>query len=220
MAAPELWIVAGPNGAGKTTSVQRKPIAGLLPPVRFLNPDDRTLVKLRAAGYRGFADAPLDVQTRLFIESADEVTADLEAAVARGEAVGVETVLSSEKYLPLVEAVVARGGAAGLLYVALSSPEIARERVAARVRRGGHGVPDDKVRQRWQRSLDYLPRFATKAAAFWVVDNSGSDPTVDLPLLASGRHGRLEHLAADAFPEMTAALAAVPRMVAPLPDPT
>jgi predicted ABC-type ATPase len=100
---PELWIVAGPNGAGKTTCVQKEPISGLLPGVRFLNPDDRTLTKLRGAGYGGFADAPLDVQSRLFIESADEVLLDLQADVAAGEPVGVETVLSSGKYRSLVD---------------------------------------------------------------------------------------------------------------------
>ena len=77
MAIPELWLLAGPNGAGKTTSSQRQPIAGLLPGVVFLNPDDRTLAKIRAAGYGGFADAPANIQTALFIESANEVSTDL-----------------------------------------------------------------------------------------------------------------------------------------------
>src|SRR4051794_1952473 len=112
----ELWIVAGPNGAGKTTTVQKEPITRWLPGVPFLNPDDRTLQKLRAAGYAGFADAPATVQTRLFIESADEVSAELEAALAAGRAVGVETVLSSEKYQPTVEAVLSRAGVFGLIY--------------------------------------------------------------------------------------------------------
>lgn len=58
MPPPELWIVAGPNGAGKTTCVQKEPISALLPGVTFLNPDDRTRAKLRAAGYGGFADVP------------------------------------------------------------------------------------------------------------------------------------------------------------------
>ena len=61
MAGPEFWLVAGPNGAGKTTCVQMEPISQLLPAVTFLNPDYRTLEKLRALGYQGFADAPPDV---------------------------------------------------------------------------------------------------------------------------------------------------------------
>jgi predicted ABC-type ATPase len=204
---PELWIVAGPNGAGKTTCVQKAPIADLIPGVPFLNPDDRTLAKLRATGFQGFHDAPTDVQTRLFIESAEEVSAELTAAVSAGRAIGVETVLSSDKYRPLVEAVLGQGGFVGLIYIAVASAEIARERVAARIRRGGHGVPEAKIAERWQRSLDCLAWFAVRASAFWVVDNS--DPSPDTPprLIASGKAGRLEILADDAFPEMRAALA-------------
>lgn len=211
MPVPEFWIVAGPNGAGKTTTVQREPIAGWLPDVTFLNPDDLTLQKLRAAGYAGFADAPAADQLRLFIESANEVSADLDAAIAAGRPVGIETVLSSDKYQPAVEAVLSRFGVVGLIYVAVSSPDISRRRIADRVRRGGHGVPDEKIAHRWQRSLDLLPWFAGRATQFWVVDNSPFDMAVPPRLLASGGHGRLEFLSDDIFPEMAAALTALPR---------
>ena len=53
--------------------------------------------------------------------------------------------LSSQKYCPVVESVLQNAGFVGLLYVALSSPEIAKQRVAERVRRGGHGVPEDRI---------------------------------------------------------------------------
>ena len=88
MAEPELWIVAGPNGAGKTTCVQKEPISHLLPDVTFFNPDDRTLVKLRSLGYQGFPDAPIEAQSRAFFESADEVFAELEKAIARKSPLG------------------------------------------------------------------------------------------------------------------------------------
>jgi predicted ABC-type ATPase len=207
MPAPEFWIIAGPNGAGKTTCVQREPIAKFLPKVAFLNPDDRTLSKLQLLGYQGFGDAPNDVQFRAFIESADEVYVELQSAIARKEAVGVETVLSSDKYRRLVEGVVASDGFFGLIYVALSSPEIARERVAARVRLGGHGVPSEKIDARWQRSLENLSWFARRATAFYVVDNSsfGLDITPTLVAYGTSNTG-LEFLAAESFPALKAAL--------------
>lgn len=206
MSPPEFWIVAGPNGAGKTTCVQKQPISDLLPGIRFLNPDDLTLAKLQAAGYRGFADAPLDLQARSFIESANDVSAEVDAAISRGEAVGVETVLSSAKYRAPVEAVRVASGFFGLIYVALSSPAIARERVAARVRRGGHGVPDDKIDQRWQRSLERLAWFAKRASSFWIIDNSDSNIADPPRLIASGKSGVAEFMAHDTFPEMRIAL--------------
>ena len=209
MHAPELWIVAGPNGAGKTTCVQKEPISKLLPGVTFLNPDDRTLTKLRAAGYRGFVDAPVDVQTKLFIESANEVFDELEQAITVGRAVGVETVLSSDKYKQLVDSVFQAKGFVGLFYVALASPAIAKKRVAERVRRGGHGVPDEKIKGRWQRSLDNLAWFARHATAFWIFDNSDWNAATPPTLVAVGKHGKLEHLASAAFLEMKAALASL-----------
>ncbi len=206
MKLPQFWIVAGPNGAGKTTCVQKEPISSLLPPVTFFNPDDRTLLKLRSLNYRGFVDAPLEVQTRSFIESADEVYAELEVALAQAKAVGVETVLSSAKYRPLLELVLAKKGFSGLIYVALSSPAIAKERVGAWVRRGGHGIPDDKIAARWQRSLENLSWFAANVTTFWIIDNSDSTSANAPPLLASGKFGSLDYLDPTAFPEMKAAL--------------
>ena len=215
MSLPELWIVAGPNGAGKTTCVQKEPISQLLPNVTFFNPDDRTLAKLRSHGFQGFHDAPAEVQERSFIESADEVFAELTEAIAGDVAVGVETVLSTRKYCPLVDAVRVKQGFVGLIYVALTSPMIAKERVAARVQRGGHGIPDEKIDQRWKRSLGHLPWFASQATAFWVIDNSSSDPTTPPVLLATGKRGFLEYLNDVAFAEMKADLSALPMMPSP-----
>lgn len=164
MSHPEFWIIAGPNGAGKTTSVSREPISSILSDVAFLNPDARTLIKLQAHGHQGFGDAPIDVQTRLFFESADEVFEDLRKAISEGGVVGVETALSSLKYRSLVDEVLARDGFVRLIYVALSSPSLAKQRVAARVARGGHGIPDEKIEQRWQRSLDNLAWFAERSS--------------------------------------------------------
>ena len=210
MDVPELWIMAGPNGAGKTTCVQKEPISSLLSYVKFYNPDDRTLMKLRSSGYQNFADSPADLQARLFIEAAKDVAAELQDALSQGLVIGVETVMSTDKYLPIVESVRARGGIVGLIYVALSSSAISIERVTARVLRGGHGVPPAKIVQRWHRSLDFLARFAGLANVFWVFDNSESTPGSSPRMIASGKDGILEFLSPNVFPEMRAALAALP----------
>jgi predicted ABC-type ATPase len=149
LADARLWMVAGPNGAGKTTTVSKEPIAKILPAVTFLNPDERSLRKLRAAGYGGFGDAPLEVQSRFFIESADEVFEELSRRLHQGEAMGVETALSSAKYCSLVEELTRSGGFFALVYVALGTPALARERVDIRVRHGGHDIPEDRIAARW-----------------------------------------------------------------------
>jgi predicted ABC-type ATPase len=206
MPTPTLWIVAGPNGAGKTTCTQRRPITNLLPGVRFLNPDDRSREKLVRQSFVGFADAPSEVRQAAFLESADEVFAELTRAICTGESVGIETVLSTDKYRPSVESVRRAGGFVGLIYVALSSPGLARERVADRVRRGGHDVPADKIEARWGRSLDNRPWFAKHATAFWVFDNTDSDPNLPPLLAARGRFGTVEFLAEETFAQLRSSI--------------
>jgi predicted ABC-type ATPase len=206
MSAPELWIIAGPNGAGKTTCAQTKPIVDLLPDVAFFNPDDRTLLKLKSAGFLGFVDAPVDIQTKLFLESANEVFEDLKAALTDKRKVGVETVLSTDKYRALVDLAMQNNGTFCLIYVALASPGIAKQRVAARVARGGHGIPDEKIEQRWTRSLRNLSWFFQRANNFWVVDNSDSNPDTGPILIASGSNGTVDFLSEAAFKELKAVL--------------
>lgn len=188
MEAPELWIVAGPNGAGKSTLSSLAEFRAKLDSVRFFNPDELTLVLLHAQGYESFAAAPPEVLRATNIRAAEEVFASLTLAVESGALVGIETVLSTDKYQPLVERVRELGGRCYLLYVSLASPTLSLERVRRRVSMGGHDVPAAKLAERWQRSLDNLPWFASHADDFWVFDNSDSNRTAPL-LLAHGWRG-------------------------------
>jgi predicted ABC-type ATPase len=211
VARPELGIVAGPNGAGKTTLVQAQPIRRLLPHVTFFNPDDEALILLTRQGYHGFSDAPESVRRTAFLTAAEAVASLLNAALARGEAVGVETVLSSDKYRPVVDAVRAQHGFVGLIYVTLASPELACARVSRRVRAGGHDVPTDKIHSRWRRSLANLGGFAANASAFWVFDNSDENPAHPPLLVAEGGAGILTHLDTRANKTLLDALSMLPR---------
>ncbi len=191
MSKPWLWMLAGPNGSGKTSRSQGSPIQALIPGVEFLNPDDETLKKLLSLGYAGFHDAPLTLQRSQFIESANEVEERLTTIVTNGGQVGIETVLSTDKYLSLVEQVRSVGGRFMLIFVVVNSPELACERVAIRAAKKGHSVPPDKIHDRWYKSIQKLPKFAALAKAFWVFDNSNSDPALPPVLVARGVDGVL-----------------------------
>lgn len=195
MSFGEFWIVAGPNGAGKSTLVQKAPIRSLLPHVVFLDPDDVTLRRLRQAGLQGFADAPEADLLEAYRAAADEVFAGVASRLETGQAAGVETVLSTEKYRPLVDRVLARGGFVGLIYVWLDAPELACARVERRAGEGGHDVPPQKVAARWHRSVENLGWFLRRVSRFWIYDNSDSDPSIAPRLLAAGGHGTTENLA-------------------------
>src|SRR5438128_2183994 len=115
MARAVLWIIGGPNGAGKTTLASHPRFQRLLHGVRFLNPDQLALGRLRASGRQGFHDATPEELRRCFVESAEAVERELHGALARCEPIGVESVLSTRKYCPLVEQLLAVGGFLGLI---------------------------------------------------------------------------------------------------------
>jgi predicted ABC-type ATPase len=86
-------------------------------------------------------------------------------------------------------------------YVLLDSVERNVERVRIRVAKGGHGVPENKVRDRHRRSLDQLPWFLDQADRAWLFDNSGAT----LRLIGQKTKG-VTTLAPTALPEVVKAV--------------
>ena len=63
-----------------------------------------------------------------------------------------------------------------LIYVYLESAELNVERVATRVQKGGHAVPEDKIISRRKRSFEQFGWFFEAADRVDVYDNSGATP--------------------------------------------
>lgn len=181
--------MAGPNGAGKTSLARRALQDRLGEGLEVLNPDERSLRHLRAAGHAGYAGAPEAVLRACFLAGAREVEEELRTALRENRRLAVETVLSTNKYRVAVEEVRALGGHFFLLYVGLASPELSARRVAARVLRGGHDVPADRLAERWRKSLQQLGWFAARAREFWIYDNSSDDSSQGPALVAWGAGG-------------------------------
>jgi predicted ABC-type ATPase len=57
-------------------------------------------------------------------------------------------------------------------YVGLASPEQHFQRVAARVRRGGHPIPEEAIRRRWDYSRLNLVRLLSRLRELRLFDNS------------------------------------------------
>jgi predicted ABC-type ATPase len=125
---PTCWIIAGPNGSGKTTFALQ-----YLPQIaqcnRFINAD------LIAAGLSPLApDRQLLAASRLFLK-------EIETSIQQQENFAFETTLSGRSYLKLIRRLRTQGWRTELIYLALPSPEISRQRVAERVSHGGHNIP-------------------------------------------------------------------------------
>lgn len=175
---PILWIVAGPNGSGKSTFYNRTDIEGWGGSVWIINPD---LLSLQIEQREAVPAAPANAQ------ALDRIMAWLDASIDAYQTIGVETVLSSPKYRPLVERARARGFEVRMIYVLLASADLQLERVRIRVGEGGHDVPPDKIVARRTRSFDQLAWFCSNIDRGWIFDNSTSEPKFLAEILPDGR---------------------------------
>ena len=166
--------IAGPDGAGKTTFFRSHlASAGL----RFVNAD--------------VLAGELAVEP---YEAARLADALRRALVASRESFAFETVFSDPvgDKVAFLEEVAGNGYVVVLCYIGLSSPDQSTERVAMRVSRGGHDVPDDKLRSRFPRTLANLQVAIARLPHVLIYDNS--DRNVPYRQPAVFEHGRLRHL--------------------------
>ena len=86
----------------------------------------------------------------------------------------VETVMSHTSKLDFMRAAREHGFRIYLYYISTSSPEINVGRVATRVIKGGHDVPEDKIKSRYERSLRNLHEAILLSDRAYIFDNSES----------------------------------------------
>ena len=145
----KIIIIAGPNGAGKTTFAREflPREAGCL---EFINAD------LIAAGLSPFRPELVSIAAgRLMLRRIHEL-ADA------GSNFAFETTLATRGYRKFIPKWQASGYRVILYFLKLPNPEFALHRVARRVKHGGHHIPDETVRRRFDRGWknlqhDYLP---------------------------------------------------------------
>lgn len=85
-----------------------------------------------------------------------------------------ETVMSSRDKVDFMRQAKDCGYRVYLYFVATDDPEINLDRVRRRVMQGGHAVPDDKVRKRYDESIALMTEACEVAHRAYIFDNSGS----------------------------------------------
>ncbi len=162
----KIIMIAGPNGAGKTTFAREfLPNEAECP--QFVNAD------LIAAGLSPFApDVAAVKAARIMLE----LITNLER---RGESFAFETTLSGVVYLHRIRRWQALGYHVSLFFLSLPNSEMAIDRVAERVRQGGHNVPSDVVCRRYIAGLRNFEKGYRDAVDAWAMyDNSGDEPVL------------------------------------------
>jgi predicted ABC-type ATPase len=193
---PVVVAIGGPNGAGKTT-ISKEFLVNAVKITDFVNAD------AIAAGLSVFdPDRAAFAAGRVMLERLQEL------AGARSS-FAFETTLASRTFAPWLATLITSGYEAHLLYVWLQSSTLAVERVATRVRSGGHDVSEPVVRRRYFRSARNLFDLYLPLAATWrIYDNSGSQARLiasgereSAPIIASPRLFNLLREAAHADPQ-------------------
>lgn len=170
----DIVIIGGPNGAGKTTAAQLLVPQGL--EIReFVNADEI------ARGLSPFnPEHAALIAGRLMLERIREL-------IKNRQSFAFETTCSGRTHLPMLQRCKADGWRVTLVYLWLPSPQAALDRVARRVREGGHSIPNNVVVRRYWAGLSnlrllYLP-LADVAAIY---DNSDGHRTLVAARLPKG----------------------------------
>jgi predicted ABC-type ATPase len=163
---PRCIVIAGPNGAGKTTFA-REFLLREIGVIHFVNAD------LIAGGL-----SPL--RPELAARQAGRlVLMELTRLAKVREDFAFESTLSGHIYLRLLTGWRAAGYQITIVFLSLTSPQLALQRITSRVRQGGHDIPRADVVRRFQRSWDNYHTLYRPLAHDWsVYDNSCNAPTL------------------------------------------
>jgi len=156
-----LFVLAGVNGAGKSSLGGAALQAS---GAEFFNPD------IAAARLR-------EQQPGLSAEQANGLAWTLgrrgvERALAEGLTFAFETTLGGASMTRLLLDGARAGAEVNVWYAGLATPELHLRRIAARVRAGGHDIPEAKVRERFDASRSNLVKLMPRLASLRVYDNS------------------------------------------------
>jgi predicted ABC-type ATPase len=158
---PEVIIIAGPNGAGKTTFASEYRLARQQPPV-FVNADEIA----RELSGQNLSRGQIDMRSaRIMLERIDDLA-------SAGVDFMFETTLATLTYAKKIGRWRALDYSISLIYLRLPSVEAAITRVKRRVEAGGHGIPEDVIRRRFEKSMNYFENVYKAIVHEWYVRES------------------------------------------------
>jgi predicted ABC-type ATPase len=158
---PTLVLLAGPNGAGKTTFINDF-LRQRAETFQFVNPDEVARSLPGAGPSRDLAAGRLVLERldQLFEQRADVV---------------LETTLATRSHAVRIRDWRAAGYRVELVYLRVPSADFSVARVARRVARGGHGIPEEALRRRYLLSLEYLETVYKPIVDEWEVYASSDE---------------------------------------------
>jgi predicted ABC-type ATPase len=187
--APRIYVLAGVNGAGKS-SIGGAAFRAF--GADYYNPDEaaRALMAVNPGLSQMEANAAAWQRGKELLEE----------AIAKRLDFAFETTLGANTIPRLLAEAASQGIEVHVWYAGLSSPDLHIERVRARVRKGGHDIPEADIRRRFENSRLNLVHLLPKLTALRLYDNSAeADPATGrapVPkLVLHVDHGKIAGLA-------------------------
>jgi len=160
----KLLIIAGPNGAGKTTFA------------REYLPREAGCHVFINADYIAHGLSPFSPELAA-LKAGKVMLKELDDHLAHRHNVAIETTLSGKRYARLIPRWQEQGYAVKLVFLSLPSVDLALARVATRVRQGGHAIPEQTVRRRYELGRENFETIYKPLVDAWAhYDNSGPKP--------------------------------------------
>ena len=147
---PEVIVFAGPNGSGKSTIAKLARVVG-----HYINADN-----IKRANYC------TDMEAAKIAERMRE------EAISQRDDFTFETVMSTDRNLNLLRKARSLGYFVRCIYVLTSDVNINIARVHSRVELGGHDVPVEKIRSRYDKALALIPELLGICDIMHIYDNS------------------------------------------------
>jgi predicted ABC-type ATPase len=188
--SPVQLVLTGSNGAGKSTFYESYLKDSGLP---FVNADAIAKQMRLVVPEGAYQAAQIATQKRIELTNC-------------GLSFIFETVFSDTGGHKLAEFAQARaeGYTVAMIFIGIDSTQLSRARVINRVARGGHDVPDDKLDERFPRTLANLTTALTRLDWVLLLDNSSAiQPYRPIALVAAGE---LRWITSDLLPTWAASL--------------
>ena len=170
---PRLYIISGCNGAGKTTASY-----SLLPEMldcrEFVNSDEF------AKGLSPFDPSKASIQASRYMLT------KIRYLLRKQKDFAVETTLATRTLLKTARMAQDAGYTVTLLYFWLNSPDLAVERVKARVETGGHDIPEETIRRRYSVGIYYFFNYYAPICERWILADNSQIP---FRVIAEGSKG-------------------------------
>jgi len=159
---PQLLIIAGPNGAGKSTYSKDLSHEGAV-----IFDADKEIAILEAK----FPGLPSD---SVFYGLQQVFSEQVELALQRRIDLTIENNFRDNSLLDIIERFRSKGYEVGMVYLLLSSIAQSKDRVAVRVKNGGHFISNNDIMINYTEGLKNLVFFASRFNHLELIDASGN----------------------------------------------